>query len=514
MARSTVTIRTPTVDAARYPVSEWNSQLVDYYSYWDHFDGTWLDDTVGGDSKALLYPLQLNPFNMACLLHAGFLFGEIADPASPLVSAVVEPWGQNSSAQERDLAQRLTDLVNRVWYENDGRSVMQEAGIICQVLGGCVFGVAYDPFREAGFLPVRIDHVMPEYFYPVWAPNHYFNLVEAIIAFEISSLQAQELYGVEASYTNALYTEHWTRQHYETTVDGKPASWYGIPLSGVPIANLVPYTYIPHIRVGSFYGTSLLDRKLDLAKEINLVWADLGDIVGENARALPAVGNTQKITVRRLDGGYVILDLGRSIPGMGDPWIKYPSTAETNASMTEWAQKLLDTARTEAYTPPVCYGLDEGSQRSALTLAFRMIPLISHIRQERNNWTAGLGQVARRILFTAIAKGVVEGVDLSVMQRLRVWQDWAPILPRDREQEVNEIILRHNAHLISPEQALQRLGDVRDIKTEMNLIKAWMEYTSSLGAPQGQDPFKGTGSGGQNSGLNKPKTPQANIAKE
>ena len=44
------------------------------------------------------------------------------DSADPLVTAVVEPWGRNSSREQRDLAARLTDVINRVWAENDGRA--------------------------------------------------------------------------------------------------------------------------------------------------------------------------------------------------------------------------------------------------------------------------------------------------------------------------------------------------------------------------------------------------------
>jgi len=82
---------------------------------------------------------------MACMLHVGFLFGEVQDSADLLVTAVVEPWGRDSSQEQRTLAAKLTDVINRVWAENDGRALQQEAGLISQVLEGCVFGVAYDP---------------------------------------------------------------------------------------------------------------------------------------------------------------------------------------------------------------------------------------------------------------------------------------------------------------------------------------------------------------------------------
>jgi len=238
----TVFHQTPRLpDPNNYPLSMWEQQRARYWEYWRHFDGTWLDETISETDNTLRYPLKLNPFNMACMLHAGFLFGEVQDSADPLVTAVVEPWGRNSSQQQRDLAARLTDVINRVWAENDGRALQQEAGLISQILGGCVFGASYDPVMEReGKLPIRIDHVLPEFFFPVPAPTQYWRLLETFVCFEI----------------------------------------------------IGPYTYIPHIRAGEFYGISLLEGKMGLAEEINEPLADVGDIVSENARLLPAIANT------------------------------------------------------------------------------------------------------------------------------------------------------------------------------------------------------------------------------
>ena len=488
----------------------WEAQRSKYHGYWWHFDGSWLDDTVSGSDSSLRYPLKLNIFNMPCLLHAGFLFGEVKDGNDPLVTAVVEPWGRDSSKEQRDTAVKLTDIINRVWYENSGRALQQEAGLISQILGGCVFGAAYDPSLEAeGRLPVRIDHVMPEYFFPVPASNQYWQLLEAIICFEITKLQAKLMYKVEAGINNALYQEHWKPDSYEITVDGQVINWNGHSLQGTPIGRRVPYVYIPHMRAGEFYGISLLAGKDEIAKEINERYADVGDIVSENARALPTVRNAKKISTRRLSYGVTLLDLGQGIPGMDAPDITYPSGIQTNQSTVNWAMELLTIARTEAYTPPVVFGTDEGSQRSALTLALRMMPLLVHIRQERTLWTSGLNQLGRTILLICAEKGI-GGVTHQDLRNIRIWQEGAPIMPRDHDQLVNELILRLNAGLVSPESALDRLGDVRDTETELNLIKAWMEYVASLKAPQ-TNPFGGAGSQGEQAGLSRPTQPTANL---
>lgn len=512
MAR-TVFGRTPDLpDPGAYPVAMWEERRQKYWRYWQHFDGDWLEETVSADDTTLKYPLKLNPLNMACMLHAGFLFGEVQDGNDPLVQAVIEPWARESKEQERDTAARLTDLVNRVWYENGGRALQQEGGLIAQILGGCVYGVAYDPSLEAdGRLPIRIDLVMPEYFFPVPAFNQYWHLLEAIICFEISSLQARLMYGVETSSTVVLYQEHWRDDYYEVTADGTVVTWAGHRLSGRPVGGRVPYIYIPHIRAGDFYGVSLLEGKEAIAREINERFADVGDIVSENARILPFIRDAQKVSVRRPGYGVTLLDLGKTVPGMNPPDVIYPRPVQTNQATIDWAVELLNLARTEAYTPPIVYGIDEGSQRSALTLALRTLPLLVHVRQERTMWTSGLDEIDRMILAVAAEKGV-EGITPEQVRNVKIWQEWAPVLPRDREQLINEMILRLNAGLISPETALNKLGDIRDLQTEMNLIKAWLEYKASLNVPE-DNPFSGTGMGGEQANAVRPDEPTPTIEK-
>ncbi len=519
MRKSIYSNRLPTLEERwEYPVSKWEDQRSKYWEYWYHFDGLFVEETISEDSDQLRHPLQLNPFNMACMLHAGFLFGEVDDSASPLVEAVVEPWGRDSSDERRSDAARLTDLINRVWAENGGRSLMQESGIVSQVLGGAVFGVFYDPSREAeGKLPIRIDRVLPEYFYPAWASNQYWNLMESIIAYPITSLQAKSLYGVETGTNQPMYQEHWRGNQYIATVDGKQAKWRGTPMKGKSLAcpeYSTPYVYIPHIRVGQFYGTSLLKHKMGLAREVNDRTADVGDLISETARQLPMITNVRKMAIRRMAHGVVLMDAGEQPPGAPEPNIIYPPANGGATSPTvQWASDLMGMARTEAYTPPICYGLDEGSQRSALTLALRMIPMVVHIRQERGFWATGLEKLDRMILKLAAERNIWD-VTPEMIKDTRIWQEWAPILPRDHDNLVNNLLMSLNSNAISPQTAIERLGEARDTELELNLIKEWLEFqakTEAQGMMGMQDPTqgrKGTSSRGQQANAANPSAPK------
>ncbi len=63
---------------------------------------------------------------------------------------------------------------------------------------------------------------------------------------------------------------------------------------------------------------------------------------------------------------------------------------------------------------------------------------------------------------------------------MRVRQEWAPILPKDREQFINELTNRVSANLGSLEHLLEMTGDVEDVDDEVRKIKAWKKYEADL----------------------------------
>jgi len=71
-------------------------------------------------------------------------------------------------------------------------------------------------------------------------------------------------------------------------------------------------------------------------------------------------------------------------------------------------------------------------------------------------------------------KGVGEITDAHLEMRIR--QEWSPILPKDREQFINELVTRAANNLGSPEHLLEMTGDVEDIDDEMDKIKDWIEF--------------------------------------
>lgn len=116
-----------------YPNDKWQQQQSAYADYLDHFDGTWLNETVEG-TDVQRYPLHFNVYRLPVMLHASFLFGETPDSSDPLVKPIVEVDGYNvtedsygqdvrkPSQRSIDAGKRMTDFLNRVWYQNEGRA--------------------------------------------------------------------------------------------------------------------------------------------------------------------------------------------------------------------------------------------------------------------------------------------------------------------------------------------------------------------------------------------------------
>lgn len=503
-----------------YPTAEWAAQLEKYQEYEEHFSGDWLQEPVSSTNSNLKYPLQFDPCLAPIFLHTSFLYGEVPDGSASLVQPEVEIWrnGQRvTTGTVTEDAEKMTQFLRTVWEENGARSKQLQVGLDSQIYGGFVMGAFYSPERGLdNEMPISIVRINPAYFYPTWSASDFDRLLEVNVAYAITEIQAAE-FGVNVDSNLALYREEWTRKHYEITIDDKVISVYGIPAEGTPPAGAIPFVYVPHPPRVDFYGTSLLKDHMGIAKEINTRMVDAGDIISEEAANIPAVRNSREISIKRISGTKPVLDLGFQ---QGDrvPEIMYPS-AKANAidSASDHVQTLINVVRGEMYCTPVLFGGDDGSQRSAASLALRSIPLIAHIREERGFYADGMAKLNKTILRVAAEKGI-GGITKAMANEARVKFNWYPMLPRDAAQETTMIISRVQAGILSPETAIEMIGDVLDIQSELSKIKVAaeekQEQAMQLNAQKAESAFKGTGRSGELAGIKKPKTAKESESDE
>jgi hypothetical protein len=482
-------------------VDEWRAQLVKYANYWQWMDGqVW--ETVDmhaniqrGKAPPVLFPVQLNPLYTAAMIHRNTLFGEVPDTGVPLVKprAIPKRWGMSDDNEDglkasKKNAQFVTDLLDMVLYQSNSRSMMMDAGFVSQAIGGTVIKVAYEPWNttlQPG-LPVAFRQIEPEYFLPIYSMHDRWHLLEGRLGRMIDGYEAKHTYGVDVNDRDrVLYLESWTRDEVRVTVDGKPAY---INRNGVDVAlssehkfGFVPFVYIPHETVGQFYGVPIVHELANLLKEYNGRVADVGDAVRNSIERLIVLTNADPgdLKIQNLDSGIRVLATGREMSGTQGKKVDLVGSVDLPRGTSEYIDFLKTEVWHAMFTPAVAYGEDEGSQRSALTLAFRMWPLTAHIRGERSLWTEGWRvacDYALRILrsrqvgqYGDMAKGTPWRVENEHLGHM-ISMDWAPMIPRDRESEINQLILRHQDEQLSAEGAMEKSGDIQDIQEELKRI--------------------------------------------
>lgn len=470
-------------DVEGFPFEEYSKRHTLYTEMENWYSGAVLNaaqDRAG--EKVSTYPVKVNPLKSTVQKHTFALFGEVEEDDGPLVSPKVI-YKDDAEKIQAEIAEQV---LIQTWWENNGRSIQWESGARSQVYGGCIFRINYDPTEKLRSIPLRIEPIHPKYFVGRPDAMDYWRLKEAWIVRPISVQEAREHGYTVDSLDNSqqpYLIEHYTEQRYEAWVNNTPAKRYidgeWRELSGENIFGLVPVVYIPHIRIDGFYGENVIDSVKGIIKEWNLRLADYGDAVSQDAHGYLGMRNVSKQTeVKQLAPSVFAIDVGSTPNFTGqdpqpDLWELFKSKASTQ--MKALVDTLIDQYRRDAFVPKVADGEDEGSQRSGLTLAMRMLSLLWHTSAERVFWTSGLNLINRMILSMLATINFEEITEEMAFMRIR--QDWAPVLPRDREMLVTEVIARAGAKMGSPETLLKILGDVPDIEQE---IKDIIEFTEEL----------------------------------
>jgi hypothetical protein len=495
-----VTVLDGLVDTEYLPKHWWSYQDARYVERWSWFTGQALKEPVGktdDGTPVYAFPLEVGVRNYF-RKHVSFLFGEVVDSSGPLVRTVVnprKPFNGDISDKAKGNAAIIQQTHEEIWVQSRGRSIQQENALLSQFLGGSVYQVKWLPEKYKSFrIPITIHQVPPDWFYPVWSEDDEFDLLEVFVVHRINGAAAKHQYGIEPSGHMVHYVEHWTKDKYSIWIDNEPVrnSKGKVFLEQDNPFGVVPFVYIPHLREFGFYGASHLDDIMGLVKEYNARMSDQGLAIKKNIKRQKYLINVGKDPVkRRLPTGEVVTDLGVTVPGGQEPkvWIEDPPLfSDAYGTFTETLQR---TIWQEMHLQELAFGENEGTQRSALALASQMWPSTAHARQERTHHTDGYLQLYS-IINTFLSKkpdiqkkiygSVIISDDFATLYE--AYLDWMPQVPRDRESQLNEMVLRSQADLIAPENAMEQFGDVRNPDDEMKSIIEWKKQRGEVEAQQ------------------------------
>lgn len=472
-----------------FPESEYYERKSHYAELESWYDGDKLNEKqVQGGRTVDKFPIKLNPIRGAVQKHAFALFGETKDDSRPLCVPMLRP--EDSKMKEK--AQDGQNFLNSIWYENAGRSLMMRNGLSSQIYGGCVFKASYVPTQQWRRYPLRVEAVHPANFVGIPMSGDEFRLEQSWLVKAMSPIEAFRQFGMTFPDNELVYyVEYWAPDMYEITVNGRLVPTGKTDENGKDLFyqgdnpfGIVPFVYIPHIRSHTFYGDSLISQNIQgIVEEMNKRVADYGDAVSDDSHPYYVLKNVSgRPDVYELASGVRVIQLPISPNITGkepDPDMDTLGKNQSSTAMKELNEQLYDHFRREAAIPPVADGEDEGSQRSAMTLAMRMWPLLSHTSQERVWWADGLALLDSILLKIGLTQKLEKKLSEDLLH-MRIERHWQPILPRDREVFINELINRASANLGSLEHLLSLLDDIEDPAGEYENIKKQIKEMNEL----------------------------------
>lgn len=499
-----------------FPRHIWNEQIDRYGEYWRWWQGEAFEETTGTteDGEVLFrYPLKINSLRTYTRIHNSMLWGEIPDEKTPILNmrmTALPDFGEEKANDERRKnAKAYEQIINQVWEQSKARTILYEGGLISQFLGGYFYQLVYEPWRTDLRVPIRVRPLMPDYVLPIPDPTDPFELLEAFIVYRITPKAAEEQYGLKMKNPNdgrfVTYIEHWSRHECNIWIDGNPIeAQYFVPGQKTrekysynkrpnPFG-FVPIVYIPRFREGSWYGSSIVPDIYSLMLEYNSRIADVADILAENNQPEYFGRNiTSQIAPKTLDGDKQYYDLGVEIPGRSHPpEIWRMETPDLTPAMVNLTDVIAQEMQKMAGISEIAFGIDEGSQRSGVTLQIRLYPTIAAARAQRQNWSVALSSLNIKLLkMLAITNKVKVGgkaINLDDLVNYRADCAWHPYIPRDEEQETNRLVLLKQSGGMSTERMVELQNDVEDVEEEVERINNNMKQAAELSTMgNGQD---------------------------
>lgn len=453
-------------------LSEWDQRAQKISGYWRWFTGEALEelDLTVKDKDGqhpLKYPLKINPISLAARLHAYALLGE-SDQGAPLIQTICQPRKTGGEA----IAEEADDAIAQVEYENHFRTMQIDNALSTQTLGGIVWKVGWDnqdPLRETG---IRYEYFDPRDFHCTYWGTDYLQLTQAWVRRLITKADAWDQYHVKINSFYGTYLEYWNADEYWVRIDDKLAlDRRGNEIQGQHGFGFVPFVYAAHERANSFWGISLAQDATGMAAELNDRKADMGDAVKLSVLYPPWMRNVRgQAVIKTIDDQLPVIDLGRNMGTDPEPEMGQVDGPTLPQGATDFVRDLQEDARISLLTPEIAYGKEEGSQRSGQTLYTRMWPMLAHVGRERDLWADALGllsEYALRIMALKARRGITKA-HLNLRKRHK----FAPMVPQDRAQLVEELIRRRQEDAISPELMVEKFGDAGNLQQEIERIQA------------------------------------------
>ena len=386
-----------------------------------------------------------------------YLFGEWE---SDILNWQVSPLDKSKDSEYK-VADEITRTIYKLMRRTQADEVIMRAALDGGIYGDSVFKLKYSKDIAGSAL----ESVLPEYFHAMWHPLNVGETTEALVSYNLDRQTAYQLFGTVGNERyfqplsfldpgSAIVWEHWTPYQYELVVDDQMISQGPNPYIPLPtdtasiqgnyiqtstMPGWIPFIHIPNLSVnGEYFGFGDAEPVLELQDELNMRIADFGDMINYHAHPITTVQNY----FGRLDdlrsGPDIVWDLGR------EGKAEYLEWSGTPPGTMDYLNLLMTIMFDTTSLPAVAFGRSEQSQASGSSLVAQMLPIVEVVRRKRATWSPKLRQLATRLLqlesMSMSSAQFVSTYNFSPqdLERFEISPKWAPIMPRDRLQVVNE----------------------------------------------------------------------------
>lgn len=477
------------LDRSTY-ASDWQRQAAVYQRTQKYYSGAIFDEattkpTQPGEAKELMYPLRINVIQRTCITHALHLWG-LTDEG-PLLRFTIKPGKSAKSAKAR--SEKYKAFLDGLWNAPDTETLLRRAARVFMKDGGAYLKLRLDGSRPQN---LALESPLPQFVFPVWNPADYTDLLRVHIVFPLDATAAKLQYGVPVKEDAGLldYVETWTKDGWlvqirkgDTRYPARNPETNEV-LAGENLCRdpktgkaYIPITYVPRLATDGFYGLNIPDMLRGMQNELNARFADYGDAVTTQTHST-IVGHDITAKRQTYDGTIElpvgkVFDMGDSSVGGVKPEMYTLNYGNLTQGVGDLNDDLQSVLYDQAGLPPVMRGIDEGSQRSALTLAMRALPTLAMITDYRANWRQGIDYINHAAVLISLAAGINE-LDKAMLEQ-SVLTKFAPVLPKDIEQINQTIATQRGAKVMSVRRALTLSPDVDDVEAELAELKAEQE---------------------------------------
>lgn len=446
-------------------------------------------------------PLHVNYVQAINQKHNKYLWGQV-DEGKDIVVVRAEPIATGGSVPDalREKGQKITRYVQRRMRQNKANILFYQTGLNSSILGDGFLRPIFDDRLSR----CRWEQILPNYIHVRWSPVDLNDVQEVIVSYPIARADAYALYGTGGNPTWAslslidprfsgfgVYWERWTYQSYQQWIDDEvvrddPNPYQGAKVGvfgeAVPLSGVIPLVHFPNMQVGGdYYGYADCEPGLGLQDELNRRVADQGDAINNFAHPITLLRKYYDPLDQLPVGPDKMWDLGREGEAEYLQWKGSPPDVK------EFVDRVLQILFDTTAMSPVAFGRAEGTQQSSVALTVKMMPTIERAQWKRMLWSEGIRELVLQTILIEERSGLShEGFTYEDLEDFELQIEWAPMLPKDRLELVQEVIQRFVNFLISPEAALEKLGEI-DPDVEWKAILAGAKKLADIGVKlQGQ----------------------------